>query len=482
MRVRGLITVVALVAALGPVSATAHAERWVSAWGSALHGPYPVGYNFDDTDALPGGVAADQTLRMVVRPTLGGRQVRVRLSNATGASALRAAAVTVGVRGAGAALLPGSVRAVTFGGLRQATVAPGRTLLSDPVGLAVRPLQELAVSVHLPLADRLAWHALGLVTGYVGAPGGGDATTDETGAAYPTRVRSMFVVDGIDVLAPGGSAAVVAFGDSLTDGQGAGEDGYDRWTDALVTRLAGARLQLGVVNTGIGGNNLGRARGIATDGPAGLDRLDRDVLERSGVRAVVLAEGSNDLSNNATTEELIADLREAAGRLHDRGLHVVGATMLPRGDDRWTTAMERRRLDVNAWIRAGSAFDQVADFEAAVAAPDGALDPRYDSGDHLHPNPAGYARIAATVDLGHRLGLPCTGVRRVAVRVPSGLRDLRATVGSRPARVRRIARRRVRVLVPAGAFGPVRLRLKARRADGRPHTISRRVLRCEEES
>jgi lysophospholipase L1-like esterase len=369
----------------------AHAARWVTAWGTATQGAYPLGYNFDPgtSTLLPGGRADDRTFRLVVRPSLAGTALALRLSNAGGTTPVRVDAVTVGPRSRGAALR--SVRAVTFRGRRSLTLAPGARVTSDRVALPVAAFADLAVSAHVVRAAAVEWHAMALETNYLAR---GDATADRGARRFTTTTTGHFLVDGVDVLAARDARAVVGFGDSVTDGSGATRDGHDRWTDALAGLLARRRLPLAVVNRGINGNNVG-TRGIVTDGPGGLARLKRDAIGTSGVAVVVLCEGSNDLSNGAPAAEVIAALRRAAATVHAKRIAVVGATAIPRADARWTFAMEAARREVNSWIRSTSAFDAVADFEKAVAGSDGRLDPRYDSGDHLHPGPAGYRALAA---------------------------------------------------------------------------------------
>lgn len=391
-----MVRLIVLAAAL-LCAAPAHASTWVTAWATPMQGRVPTGYQTDagTLAALTGGLSVDRTLRLVVRPSIAGDAVRVRLSAEYARLPLRIGAASVGVAGAGAAVAPGTLRPLTFAGAPAAEVPVGSALISDPVALPVARGSALTVSIHIPLATELSWHATAFATGWVAA---GDHTGDEGVAAFPLPITSTPLLERVDVLAADGAGTVVALGDSATDGAGVRTDANERWTDALAARLGTAGIALAVANSGINGNNVGD-RGIATDGPCGLCRFDRDVLGATGVRAVIVWEGSNDLSNNATAEALIADVTEAVRRARAAGLRVLLGTAMPRSDWRWTAAMETERQAFNAWVRTQSIADGVIDADRVVRDAAGALDPRYDSGDHLHPNGEGYALIAAAVPL-----------------------------------------------------------------------------------
>ncbi len=472
----------------------AHAEHWVASWGTAVQGAYPVGYNVEDGTAtlFPGGAAAERTLRMIVRPSLGGSQIRVRLSNAFGHAPLRIGAVTVGVRAARAAILPGTLRTVTFGGSPATAIPAGEELLSDPVPLAVGPFASLAVSVYLQAADELSWHAVAFATSYVSEAGSGDLSGQLSGAPYTLSTNSWLIVDGIDVLAPDDAGAVVAIGDSITDGHGSTRDGYDRWTDVLATRLHQAGTRMAVINKGINGNRAGPPSPLPTDGPSVIDRLERDVLAQSGVRAAVVSTGSNDLFYEKPATELIAQLESVVARLRARGLVAIGATVLPRGDGQWTAAKDAQRHAVNEWIRRPGSFDRVADFDAAVRTASGAMDPRFDSGDQVHPNPAGYRALAEAIDLRalapRQQGAAATATaaqrrrgcaaRTVRITLPArGARRLVATAGRRRARIAGVRGRQVLVRLPATRAAAVVVRVSGITARGHRFTVGRSV-RC----
>ncbi|WP_416973781.1 SGNH/GDSL hydrolase family protein [Streptomyces sp. 4F14] len=389
-----------LLATASPAAARPADDGWAGTWGTA---PAP---------AAPDGISrtgfADRTVRMTAHTSVGGSEVRLRLSNAYGTSPLVLGRVTVGLAesSGSAAAVPGTLRAVTFGGAAGTRVAAGAQTVSDPLPYDVPAGADLLVSVYLPEPTGPAtWHWLAQQTAHVSEPG------DHTGAALPaafTRAEtSWFFLTGVDVRGAGARGTVVALGDSQTDGSGSTLDGNGRWTDAFARRLAAdpATRGTGVLNKGIGGNRVLRD-GTETERPQrgtrALGRLDRDVLDQSGVCAAVLYEGINDLqlAPFASAEEVLTGLRTLAGRLRERGVTVVVGTLTPFKDSPfWTADAEARRAAVNAVLRTAPEFDAVADFDAAVRDP---ADParvrgEFDSGDHIHLNDAGYRALAGAV-------------------------------------------------------------------------------------
>ncbi|GAA2196195.1 SGNH/GDSL hydrolase family protein [Streptomyces bangladeshensis] len=356
---------------------------WTGSWETAPSGT---------AAALPGAA-----VRNVVHLSIGGTAVRVRLSNRLGTRPLRLGAVTVALRrAAGPDAVPGTLRTAAFHGAPEVTVPPGADTVTDPVRLPVPAGADLLVTVYTPDDSGPAtYHRTALQTSYLARPGAGRAA-DESGTAYTATTSRWYYVTGVDVR---GSAAgsVVAFGDSLTDGNGSTPDTNRRWPDRLARRLLGHRT--GVLNAGIAGNRLLRDG----TGPSALARLDADALDRAGVRALVVFEGINDIKGTpaAHDTDAFADAyRTLVARAHARGIRVVGVTLTPYGGyPAWTAAGEDVRQRVNAFIRTGGAFDAVADADAAVRDP---ADPRriraaYDPGDHLHFNDAGMAAVADTV-------------------------------------------------------------------------------------
>jgi len=345
----------------------------------------------------------DQTLRSVIRISAGGSAVRIRLSNRFGVRPLTIGAAHVAVRRTGVVVVPGTSCAVTFGGRRTAVIPAGQRLFSDPVSLRTQDGTDLVVSLGLPDATGPAsWHPAALTTSYLAEGAGHGADAD--GGAFARTSQSWYFLDGVDVINPSLRGAVVAFGPSTTDGIGSAPDANQRYPDELSRRLLklpdGERMT--VLNAGIAGNRLLSDNG--TCGPSALNRFVRDAAQQSGVRAVILWEGTNDVATRpgldlGTVTGAYTRLIEAA---HASGLTIIGATLQPHeGAGFYSNAGNRLREAVNEWIRWSGAFDDVADFDRVLLDPrhPRRLLPGYDSGDHLHPGPAGYDAIAGSVDL-----------------------------------------------------------------------------------
>lgn len=364
--------------------------------------------------APPAGPAVtalhDQTVRMIVHTTLGGRSIRVQLSNAYGVAPLEIGAAHVALRSHDSEILPESDRPLLFDGRSTVVIPPGAVMLSDAVDLAAPALGDLAISVYVPGDVPLnSGHSLGLHTTYIGK--GGNATAAQA-IADASTTQAWYWLASVDVLAADAAGTVVAFGDSITDGLTSTANADRGWPSRLAARLAAnpAAADLAVVNEGISGNR------VLTDGAgvSALARFDRDVLAIAGVRWVMILESINDISlatrqtqtaaapgaaPPATAETLIGALRQMIERAHTHGIKVVGCTLTPYGND--TDAGEAMRLAVNAFIRTGGAFDAVVDFDAAVRDPG---DPRqfrtgFNNTDRLHPNDAGYQAMADAIDL-----------------------------------------------------------------------------------
>ncbi|MEU9344979.1 SGNH/GDSL hydrolase family protein [Streptomyces sp. NPDC048278] len=393
MRKFGRVLAVALLAVTGmtgQAGADPEPLLWAGSWEAAPSGTEP---------AVPGAA-----YRNVVHLSAGGSEVRVRVSNRLGSAPLRVGAVTVALRqGSGPAAVPGSMRAATFAGAATAVVPVGRDLVSDPVPLAVQGGADLLVSVETPGDSGPAtYHRVALQTSYLAADGAGRAD-DADGAAYTRTTGHWYYVTGVDVRAVN-RGTVVAFGDSLTDGNGTSMDANHRWPDRLAERLR--PLRAGVLNAGISGNRLLLD---STGGPGALSRLDADGLDRSGVRTLVVLEGINDIKGTPEAtdpDDLVRAYRTIVARAHERGIRVVGATLTPyEGYSAYTDAREAVRQRVNALIRTGHVFDAYVDFDAVVRDPQrpGRILPAYDPGDHLHFNDTGTRALADAVPLGELL-------------------------------------------------------------------------------
>ncbi|GAB2908265.1 SGNH/GDSL hydrolase family protein [Rhodococcus aerolatus] len=363
-----------------PVPAAApDTAGWTGSWATAATVP--------GDDGLAADGFSGTTLRQVVQLSLGGPTLRLRLTNAFGTTPLFVAATTLGLAAGGPTV------AATFGGSGVVTVPAGEEIASDPVPLPAPDGADVLVTTALP-------GPTGPATQH---PGAAATTYAGTGDGFRPVSTSWYFLAGIDVPAPGTAGAVVALGDSITDGVGSTAGADRRYPDALAARLRAAGLRLGVLNAGIGGNEVLADRGTA--GEALGERLERDVLDEPGVRTVVLVEGINDIarSRGAVDPDALTDAYTAvAARLHERGVRLVLGTLTPYGGAAVATPEgEAVRQAVNTWIRGSTVADAVVDLDAAVRDP---ADPTrlasaYDSGDGLHPGDAGYAAMAAAVDL-----------------------------------------------------------------------------------
>jgi lysophospholipase L1-like esterase len=407
-----------------PTSATTSTvppqPTWRVAWGSAMAWGY--------------GVAANTTVRDLATVAVGGSAIKVRISNVFGNAPLAVGAATVGISAGGAAVTPGTLQTITFGGSPTVTVAQGQVVTSDPVQLAVTPLQTLAISLFVPGSELVTVHpCCSQATSYYAPNGKGDLATSMNGAGLIPSPGERWV-DAVDVLQQGGEPSIVVVGDSITEGFNA----TARWTDILQHRIDGlpASEQVAIVNEGISANALTsdvRTDALVGGGPSGLDRLQRDALSQPGISEVILFLGTNDLWFGDSAAQLIQGYQQAIAMVHQAGLRIIGVTLLPRGStakEVWTPAQESALEQVDAWIRTSNAFDGVLDLAPVVADVfNGACQPTqmfppFDSGDHLHPNAAGQTAMAAAIS-GAALGLPQlpTLAPLVAVHLTSGCRS-----------------------------------------------------------
>ena len=395
-RAVGVASVVLALAAGGtsgaePVPRGFGAE-WIGSWQTA-----PASAQAGTDTGHP-----NRTIRNVVHTSIGGTAARVRLSNAYGTKPLLMGRVTVAVSNGDATTVPGTMRAVTFGGLATVTIPVGAEVVSDAVVLSVPPDADVAITVYTPEESGPAtYHPQAYRENYFAV---GDHAADEAAAAFTPGTTSFHYVSGLEVRGSLARGAVVAFGDSITDGAWSTRGANLRWPDQLADRLLQRPrpLRFGVLNAGISANRLASQGTSATAGQNALARFDRDALTRAGVRTVVLVEGINDIQSSVPAEQLIMGLRQVVERGHAAGVRVVVGTMTPwQGWRTYTPEREEIRLAVNRFIRTAGIFDGVVDFDAALRDPanQGAMLPAYDSGDHLHPNDAGYHAMAQAVDL-----------------------------------------------------------------------------------
>lgn len=364
-------------------------------------------------DLSPAGFA-NQTIRDIIWTSAGGRAARIRLSNTFGRRAITFDQVNVGVSATGASVA-GKNHLVTFAGNRSITIAPGAEVVSDPIQMTVPAATDLAVSLFTRKATGPAtYHSDAQQTNYVSTPGNHAAS--DSAAAFTTTSDSTYFLDEVDVQPDAQvKGTIVAFGDSITDGAYSTVDANHRWPNYLARRiLAGPSGRLHpVVDEGISANRV--LNDSACFGEAAQARFNRDVAERTDARYVVLFEGINDigyseLPNNGCIDpntdvsaaQIIAGYRHIITAAHAAGLKIFVGTITPfQGFSYYSAAAEAKRQVVNQWIRTSGAADGTFDFDAAVRDPANPLRllPAYDSGDHLHPDDAGYKAIADAVDL-----------------------------------------------------------------------------------
>jgi lysophospholipase L1-like esterase len=391
-------------------------ESWVATWTAAqqlLVAPFPVGEKDRERAKLP-DTLHNQTIRMIVHTSIGGKSVRIHLSNAIGALPVTVGSIHIANRnGQGSEIVAGSDRTVTFSGKRSVSIQPGVVLVSDPIDLDVRPEADLAVSLFLPQNTGAPTnHLLGFHTAFIS---NGD-TTSQAVLSEPIQTTSSYLwLGGVDVsTASPKSFSVVALGDSITDGYATTLDTNHAWPALLAKRLApvGSQPGIAVVNQGISGNQVLRdGAGISA-----LARFDRDVLSQAGVKWMILLEGINDInlhtrispevplptSDDLTSDDLIGAYVQLIERAHTHGIKVIGATLTPE-EGVWIASKkgEEIRQAVNKWIRTSGRFDAIVDFDAVIRDPNHLTKMRteFDPGDHIHPNDEGNQVMANAFDL-----------------------------------------------------------------------------------
>jgi lysophospholipase L1-like esterase len=400
MTARALATLLfcTMLTATATATAATKDKGWRTAWSAAPDSAGPE---------LPA-----QTLRQVVRTTTGGTGVRVRLSNLFGTAPLTVGAAHVALSAGGSRVTARSDRPLRFGGRSAVTIAPGASVLSDPVDLTVGARQPLAISLYLPAPVAVSTiHGFGLQTAYLKASGNATASAD-----FPSTATddSRYFISDVEVRGRDAGRTLAIVGDSLADGVGTNNDQDARWPDELAARLQAepALASIGIANEGIAGNRVLHGASNPYVGPSAVSRFARDALDKPGVRWILVHEGVNDITasllladpkEHVTAEQVEAGLRALAEQAHARGIRIWAGTLTPLAGTRkfYSEGVERERQAVNAWIRTADVFDAVVDFDAALRDPQDPtrLNPAYDSGDHLHPNEAGYRVMAQQVDL-----------------------------------------------------------------------------------
>ncbi|MFE2429666.1 SGNH/GDSL hydrolase family protein [Streptomyces sp. NPDC059373] len=388
-------------APVGRASASAvpaAAGTWVGTWATA-----PVGGEPGTANGYAG-----MSIRNVVHSSVGGTSTRVTLSNAFGTRPLAITHTTIAVAAAGdsPAAVPGTMRALTFGGSGAVTIPVGGSAVSDSAQLAVPGAADLLVTTYSPTpSGPVTYHPQAREISYTAS---GEHTTQTTGTSFTGQSPYWRYVTAVDVFTARSAGAVVVLGDSITDGVTSTVGANHRWPDQLAARMTasvGNTMRMGVLNEGISGNRVLRD-GSALTNPSALNRLDRDVLARAGARTVVVELGINDILHSGgriDPDAITNGLRLIVSRAHEHGLRVVGGTLMPmQGNPRFSERAESVRQQVNAQIRAGEVYDGVIDFDRALRDPAHQMQllPAYDSGDHLHPSDAGYLAMADAFALG----------------------------------------------------------------------------------
>ena len=396
---------------VSPAQGAVKDGHWVSVWGAPEYAPIKF------IPIPPESAFLDKTIRMVVRTSIGGDRLRIRLSNALGTSALVIGAVHVALTDEGSKILPGSDRVLTFGGRPKVDIPAGAPAISDAIDLAIKPLAEISISVYLPASTAVTeWHRGAQQDSYISGPG--DLTSKRELRDSEAKAVWYFIA-GVEMWEPETTTSVVAFGDSITEGSNNPKSPYSDYPDQLASRLSSMQTKppIAVINEGIGGNRILHDAA----GTSALARFDRDVLSHPGVSDLIVLLGINDIgfprirmselkipnvgpnpfaSERVSAEDMIWGLQQIIARGREHRMRVFGATMMPfEGTNSYDAEGDAIRQAVNKWIRTANAFDGVFDFDELVRDPEhpSRLRAVYDSGDHIHPNPAGYKAMADSI-------------------------------------------------------------------------------------
>jgi lysophospholipase L1-like esterase len=406
----GLAVAVALAGvavAFGPAGAAATCRtrelacKWLATWAAAPMAATPRRLAAPDDFSAAG--FHDQTIRDIIWTSAGGQAARITLSNEFGTRPVTFSQADVGISAGGPLIVIGTDHRVTFGGRTSVTIAPGAAAVSDPVAMTVPAQTDLAVSLYASgLTGPATYHSDAQQAGYVSGPG--DYAGSESAAPFTTASQHWYFLTEVDVLASAATGGtIVAFGDSITDGYRSAAGANARWPDDLARRLlAGPAGQVHpVVDEGISGNRVLASSDVF--GPSAQVRFLRDTAALAGARYVIVLEGINDIQFTATpAAAIIAGYQDLIAAAHAAGLKIFGATLTPfQGSVYYSAVGEADREAVNRWIRTSGAFDGVIDFDQAVRDPADPLRlrPGYDSGDHLHPDDAGYQAMADAIKL-----------------------------------------------------------------------------------
>ncbi|MGE5394548.1 MAG: SGNH/GDSL hydrolase family protein [Candidatus Saccharibacteria bacterium] len=370
-------------------------QNWVGTWGTA---PQLV----EPGNMPPAPGLNNNTIRQVVRVSLGGDSLRVKFSNEYSQSPVTMNAVQVAVSKGGSLINATTVKVLRFKGSKNITMAPGTAIVSDPVAFPLTPRMDVAITISFgQTSQTVTGHPGSRTTSYI-LQGDKIASVDFAGSV---NTDHWYVINGIDVKAPVNAAAIAIIGNSITDGRGSETNKQNRWPDILSERLLKnpSTAHISVLNMGIGGNCVLKS----CLGPSAISRFERDILSQKGIRWAVVFEGVNDLggASDNTADQIAKDLIEAYKKMvalaHERNIKIFGATIMPfKNHSYYTSARDQARNTVNEWIRNSGRFDGVIDFDKTMQDPldHTTLLPAVQS-DYLHPNAAGHRVMGESVDL-----------------------------------------------------------------------------------
>jgi lysophospholipase L1-like esterase len=383
--------------AVSKVKAPKKEQAWVGTWSSA---PYFV----DANNMAPAPGLTNNSFRQIVRVSVGGDVLRFRFTNLFCKNAVVLKSVGIAVSKGGSDIDVKTNKILKFGGKKEVTMSPETEIVSDPLSFHLDPGMKVAVTICFGEAGPgVGGHAASRTTSYL-LPENKSLVAD---FSHATPTDHWFVIRGIDVMASKSTAAVAILGNSIADGRGSGTSKFNRWADVFSDRLLQnpTTKNRAVLNLGIGGNCVVRGG----QGQPAVVRFDRDILEQNGVKWLIISEGINDIGGIRTSEQasqvandLIEAYKQMISKAHAKGIKVYGATILPFAKSFYDKDFRQTARDtVNAWIRTSGSFDAVIDFEKVMIDPNEpkALSPDLHSGDFLHPNEAGYAKMGEFIDL-----------------------------------------------------------------------------------
>lgn len=418
-----------------PLMADMNGKKWATSWLGAVHGPYPVGNPSAQPDLSlvfpsPKDGANDQSFRMIVKPSIWGNEMRIRLSNVLGSKPVTFDGVFIGMHLSSSAIVPGTNHLVKFGGKESVTVAAGDSVWSDPVKLrfAANPNaielagRNLAVSFHIVgESGPMTWHAKSMTSSYVTLPKVGSKGNIESEEAFPFATASWYFLDAVDMSASLDTKVIVAFGDSITDGTSSTINGSDRWVDVLARRIQPVYgNKVSIINAGIGGNQIAGPAEYTVDKPfpggqSAGDRIQKDLLSLSGVTTMIWLEGINDFSKNGNAESdfVIKRMTEIVKviRASQPKIKIIGATVIPAlgstSKQHGFIEQDTKRKSLNEFIQNSKIFDGVIDFnKVMIDLKTGEMKPEFvpentygKAGDKLHPNRLGYLTMGQSIDI-----------------------------------------------------------------------------------